>query len=837
MEFLLKKISHFISLYYKFIVFAFTLLIVISTFTVFKMEIKTDIIDVLPKGNSTVTQFRDFMEKYGALDYITIAIESDNNSIEDHIDLIEDIAEKLKKIPLIEYVDYSTFAFSGMYQNTPLRKHFPLLLDENGLKQFSERLTKDGIERQIKLNHQKLISPFSSPIESELIAKDPLNLSEIIIDSLKRSNRDSGLDTETGYYFTKDHSMALIFAKPTGKSRDMIFVKRLRKEIDTIIASSINDTNKHSGINIMFTGSHIFAEEARKTIKHDITSSFIISVILIAFLIWLVYRVRVAVLAAIGLTLLASLSMTLAFAYLLFGSLNIVTSIVAAVLIGLYVDYSMHILKRYGDELRERSDRQIAMEVTLTKTGTAFVVSALTTSLSFFSILVTRFEGLYELGIVSGIGVLFCLVSNLFLMSSLLFWISKNGFLKIFSVERVSFEAEGLINFIKKKPQFILFSGAILIALLGFGISKLHFDDNPEHIGIKDSQALTAIRAINQKINKSGEPLHIIIKRKNMEDLTTSFDTLEKLLSVWRKDGIIGRYDSVGLFIPPPYIQKKKIEILKEMTGKNLVQKDKIEKIMISTMEKNNFAYEKNYIDAYLNGIITALNQHEIVSLKELETVSDPRLGYFYNKSDTSIAAHIYPVRKDWDEHSLKVIHDGVKSVGLNWAVVGRPFLFREIRSSIIWGSTLATIVAFLCNIMILYMAFKKILHVALLMLPVTLGFLFTIGVMGYINTPFNFINIGIVALIFGFGVDYGVYVMQAYLREEKKDITNALRLTGKNVFMCAATTIAGCGSLVTAKFAGIASMGLTLTIGAIFCSLTALLILPSILYLKQDKC
>ena len=74
-----------------------------------------------------------------------------------------------------------------------------------------------------------------------------------------------------------------------------------------------------------------------------------------------------------------------------------------------YVDYCILTLKRYGDEMLLTKDRRTALELTMTKAGAAMFVSANTTAISFFSIVITRFDGLYELGIVSGIGVLICL--------------------------------------------------------------------------------------------------------------------------------------------------------------------------------------------------------------------------------------------------------------------------------------------------------------------------------------------------------------------------------------------------------------------------------------------
>ena len=196
--------------------------------------------------------------------------------------------------------------------------------------------------------------------------------------------------------------------------------------------------------------------------------------------------------------------------------------------------------------------------------------------------------------------------------------------------------------------------------------------------------------------------------------------------------------------------------------------------------------------------------------------------------------SYLYPAGNGWNEHTLETIQTYVNKAGPDWMLFGNPVLFNEIKSSVIRGSALATIFAILFNVVVIYLYFRKISHVLLVILPVTLGFLLTLGIMGYINLPFNFINVGTIALIFGFGVDYGIYVMHAYLKEEKRDIGNALQITGKNVIACSATTIAGCGSLATVQFVGIATIGIVLTIGAISCAIASLLILPAIINLAD---
>lgn len=826
MERLLRNISHIVFSHHKLIVVIFSILTVVSLLMILNMEIKTDIIDVLPRGNETVNRFKEFTEMYGVFDTITLIVQSSNPSINEYIDIIENISLKLKSSSLIEEVDYSPLKL----KNDLFVKYFPFFLDDRGLKQLEKRLSPAGINRQVRLNRQRLLSPFSSPLDYELINKDPLDLRGIIAGSIKRSGRDESLDISSGYYFSKDHTMALIFAKPKGKSKDVSFVKKLKEELDKNIYLTLKESGNPADIRISYTGSHTLMEEVRRVIAKDITGSFVLSAFLIAFLIWIAYRVRIAVLLIIGFTLLASLSMTLAFAYMIFGSLNIVTSITAVVLIGLYVDYAMVTLKRYADELRSGSDAKRALKITVTKSGSAIAISALTSSLSFFSIMATRFEGLYELGLVAGIGVLMCLVSTLFLMNSLLFLASRKGWQNIVLEKETHSGIELLIQLVLKRPRHIIIFSVILLLIAGFGIGRLIFDNDPDHIGLKDSRSIAAGKALREKLNRKTDPLVISAKGRSVKDVEANFDLLEGKISSWKKEGFIGSYESLSMFLPPPSSQNITLSKIEKMRDNNAMQPDKIKKMLATAMENDGFVYDGDYIRAYLDKIVTALNSAEPIDMKDIEGITDRRIRHFYNSNDTSIAAYIYPPGNTWDKQTLTKLGTDIRSLGKDWAFFGKPVLFGEIKSSIITGSILAVFLTFISNIGIIYWHFRNIRHVFLTMMPVTIGFFLTLGFAGHFNIPFNFINVGTIALIFGFGVDYGIYVMQAYLKEKANDVGNALRLTGRNVVMCAATTVAGCGSLITAQFAGIASIGSILIIGAVSCAFAALVLLPAML-------
>jgi uncharacterized protein len=542
------------------------------------------------------------------------------------------------------------------------------------------------------------------------------------------------------------------------------------------------------------------------------------------------------VLGIIACSTIASLSMTLAAAYFIFGSLNIVTSIVCGLLIGMYVDYCILTLKRFGDEMLITGNRQSALEMTMKKAGASMFMSAITTSLSFFSIILTRFDGLYQLGIVSGIGVMLCFSVTFFFMNSLLVLISARGADRILASNAPSSGVEGISKLIRTYPRRVVIISAVAVVFLLAGIKNITFDNNPEHVGIRDSEAISTMKTLNKKLRNSGEPMQVLIKANSIEALTARFDKLEQELGEWKKEGLISQYDSLSTLLPPPNKQIGVIKQLGRSTGQRGINAKSVETVLLSECKDYDIICDKQALKGYVAAIANALNRQSVIGLSGIGETKDPAVKRFYNRQDISMVAYLYSGSTGWTEQSKILLKERVARAGEGWYLLGTSMLYDEIKASILWGSALAAIATLSLNLLFIIIFLRKIRYSLLAMIPVCLGFLLTPAIMGWLGTSFNFINIGTMALIFGFGVDYGIYIMQSYLREDVMDIDNAMRLSGKNVMMCAATTIAGCGSLITASFAGIASIGLVLTIGAICCSSITLILLPSLMWLNKGR-
>ena len=143
-----------------------------------------------------------------------------------------------------------------------------------------------------------------------------------------------------------------------------------------------------------------------------------------------------------------------------------------------------------------------------------------------------------------------------------------------------------------------------------------------------------------------------------------------------------------------------------------------------------------------------------------------------------------------------------------------------------------AAVWAFAAILILISLHFRNPVRIALTLLPLFLGIVWTLGVMGWFRIYFNPANIITLPLVIGIGVAFGVYVVDRHREEGRVKLLGSS--TGKAVLLSALTTIFGFGSMMTGKYVGLVSLGLVMTIGISFCFITASLVLPQVLALMD---
>ncbi len=99
---------------------------------------------------------------------------------------------------------------------------------------------------------------------------------------------------------------------------------------------------------------------------------------------------------------------------------NVITALITALSIGIGVDYTIHIIHRFTEEIDHGRSLHDATRTTLTTTGSALTGSALTTALAFAVLLFSPLVPFQQFGLVTGVTILYALVVSVMVVPPML---------------------------------------------------------------------------------------------------------------------------------------------------------------------------------------------------------------------------------------------------------------------------------------------------------------------------------------------------------------------------------------------------------------------------------
>jgi len=815
MNHILIKTAHVVYHYHKYILVVSAVVSVIAVALIFNIEMNADMMDVMPADNPSMKLFAETLNELQRVNALVIVIASGSEDIEQHTEFIDRLSQRLSDSSLIDAVDSSVFNVPRAF----MAEYFPMYLDEKGLALLEEKLSVNGINHQIRKNYRALTSFLSSPADAGMIADDPLDIRSLVQNSVMHKEL-SGIDVSSGYYFSRDLKKAYVYITPAGSVRNFAFLRELRGEIKSISDQTLQSYGNPDTLTVQSSGSYAVSWEAQESIGRDMYVSIFVTVALVLLIFRFIYRGRFIGLFVIFLTILVSLLVTLTSAFLLFRGLNIVTALVSAMLIGLGFDYTLHIFDRYVMEFRKQGSSLQALETTYLNTGRSIIISAITTAFAFFSIVVTSFKGLHELGIIAGVGILACMASTLIVLGSLLVLVSRSKSALLVPHDDGAVLGEKVPDFILRNGKWLLVSVFVIMLALSAGIPGITFISDVSGIGLKKSRALELQKEVLAMSGRKGIPL--ILTCNGKKDVSSAFDEMDSTLQKWLDRQIIGSSVSLGDVLPPPHKQNRTIQKLQGIH----VNPDVVEKTFLSALGRYNFSIEdKNR--AYIRNLLRTLQNSRPFGIDDLPEGLKRKAGMFYDSTSGRMTAYLYPRHEQWDINGIDALRQDVAHLDEGWQLTGWQLLEGDLKSSIIKESLTAALLSFLFIVGILYVHFRKLVLIVLVQLPLVFGIVCTLGLMGTAGIGFNYINISAIAMIFGISVDYGVYFMQSFLERRGSRDNLLVKHAFKNIVICSLTTMAGFGSLIFTNFRGISSLGQVIIIGIISCLVMSAVLLP----------
>ncbi len=159
-----------------------------------------------------------------------------------------------------------------------------------------------------------------------------------------------------------------------------------------------------------------------------------------------------------------------------------------------------------------------------------------------------------------------------------------------------------------------------------------------------------------------------------------------------------------------------------------------------------------------------------------------------------------------------------------------------------IGGMWLTTVAAFVLIIALLIISFRMWIAPLLAGIVLVVGVIWTGGFAALTTGYLNMMTYWFVIVLFGLGIDFSIHIITGFTegRGQGLDIEDAmeagLRKVGPGVFTGATTTAVAFLTLLISQNRGMEELGLIVGAGVIFCMLSAFLVLPSLLVLRERR-
>jgi predicted RND superfamily exporter protein len=188
----------------------------------------------------------------------------------------------------------------------------------------------------------------------------------------------------------------------------------------------------------------------------------------------------------------------------------------------------------------------------------------------------------------------------------------------------------------------------------------------------------------------------------------------------------------------------------------------------------------------------------------------------------------------------MREVAAGMEGGGLETTATGQPILFKIVQDQLLQTvieSLLITLVAVFAFLMATYRITEDSATLgAFTLLPVVLSVSWILGTMALVGIPFNILTGMITSLTVGLGVAYSIHLSERYNQElERADsmweaMHTAVTGTGGALLGSAATTVGGFGVLAFAILPPLQQFGIITGLTIIYAFLASVLVLPSLL-------
>ena len=740
---------------------------VLSIYPVFNLRWELGFADLLSKEHPAITARDSVHKKFG--EWNTLIILSESLDSTSNARFITDLAKTLEQSHLVNLAEYETEV--DFYN-----EHKLLYINLSDLETINNRIKKLAAKQKEKLNPfiVELVKDTSS--SSDIFSLE--DIEQKYLPRLKhfRGNADGTI-----------RILEIYPAKDNSNLTDM-------REFYRLVVTKTDSLKNQKNINVFYGGTVYDSVANSRTMLSEIRIlAWISAVILFAIFAFSCFKIP-----AISLITAFCLSMatlwTFAITAILFGRINMFTIILGFIIPGLGGRNAIHLLSRYTEEMQKGLSVKLALESTLLGIGQPFAVSAFISSSMFFCLSSVPLQGMRELGIAGGFGILFD-------------WIAISTILP------------AMLTVLQKKRKFTLYARIIF----------KRSDFSPEPLNVRKIYTI-AIFIFSVAIVMQG-----IFPRMEYHFSKTEFPKPSELVYRTLKD--IGEYytEPIIVFFPNakyaeaaadnypqmnwvtlasllPREQDKKLRILDEIHSALTPE-------ILETLQGNDSANVSKMMGSRNLKAVKIADLPESYQLKFFgKDGSLGEFGFIFPELDIDNGLECRRFAKSINE--ISVFGTQLKNTG---ELVIRAALMDlslpELRLSVILGC-----IAILFWLLI----FKNMRnHIFLILLSPVLGFFWFLGILNLFDIPLTIYSILAMPFLIGISIDGSLFLWQRFWEEGTGSLRFVCVNSGRTVIISYLIPIAAFVSVSFSSHPGLRNLGVVTVIGTLSIALAHIAVFP----------
>ncbi len=792
------------------VLLSFSLLFAAAVLSTGLVRFDRDIFQVFPRENRLFTVLLHAMESSTAREKLLLLVQRKDGP-KDLIRQAEQLQKDLENLTVDGQRAFHqvTFAKSGamgreafdaLLRQYLLEPEFFLSADDREeLVSFLQN--HEAMDRELRKSIAMMGAPGRAGL-ADMIARDPLNLRRFMI--AKLGYFQEGLAFSPGpYLLSRDGNAVLIMATPTAAFLPHSKADKLLSELKARF-------RQYPGLGIGITGGYAIAAQEESLIKGDIIGCLVGSVIAVCILFFLVYR-NVIVLSFVLIPLLVGLQLAVGAMGLMFDTVHILAMAFAAVILGLGIDFAIHIYDRYASERQQGTSVETAVKLSITRTGSAVLAGGITTLAAFFVITLADSPVLRQIGWLVLLGLFFCLVAVVWALPAWLVlaerisprWLQKPAHLLGMNC---------LGSWVNRYPRTALIVSLFFLLISASGLPGTEFEKDIFALKPKQLEALDAQQDLLAAFGTGQSYVWVAWPADTPEKLWAGSHRLDDILHKAVMDGRQVTWTSITRFsdkgtLQAPDVAPGQVADLFAGYGLNLSEFSDLSALLGRISSRHPASAD-----------VSPCGRFPDIFDRFFICDREPMIGITWIQTDST--------------ETIEYIQEHLTDAGPTFLAVNPQLAIddfvRQSRSDM-WQAL--GLVGFFV-VIVLWVYFRNPRRVFLALMPVSMGLAATAGLMGWFGVHLNIFNFIVLPILVGIGLDDGIHILARYA--ESGDVAGTIRSTGRSILVTTLTTICGFGSLFLARYHVLESMGLFAIIGISACFFFSIVTLPALLKLLE---